>query len=87
MAYPDNMIIRLKKLGTSGGESTAFKKGQFKIGRSTANDLFLKDASVSRMHAELEVVDSENLEQSLNGSLDLLRETIDTDRLAPRYHP
>ena len=61
MAYPDNMIIRLKKLGTPGGESTAIKKGKFKIGRSIANDLFLKDVSVSRMHAELEVIDSRNI--------------------------
>ena len=73
MAYPDNMIIRLKKLGTPGGESTAFKKGKFKIGRSTTSDLFLKDASVSRLHAELEVIDSENIFltdlRSRNGTL------------------
>ena len=32
-------------------------------------------------------VDPDNLEQSLNRSLDLLRETINADRLALRYHP
>ncbi|MCH7947138.1 MAG: FHA domain-containing protein, partial [candidate division Zixibacteria bacterium] len=67
------MIIRLKKLGTPGGESTAFEKGKFKIGRSTASDLFLKDASVSRLHAELEIIDSENIFltdlRSRNGTL------------------
>ncbi len=67
------MIIRLKNIGRPGGESKAFEKGKFKIGRSTASDLFLKDASVSRIHAELEVIDSKNIFltdlRSRNGTL------------------
>jgi hypothetical protein len=55
------LIIKLKKAGSSKGQSKAFAQGKFKIGRSTESDFYLRDASVSRVHAELEVIDSNNI--------------------------